>query len=209
MSTRHPERTPLAHLPTPLVRLERLEKTLDCGPIWLKRDDLTGLELSGNKVRKLEYVVADALATGCDTLVTEGTPQSNHCRATAAACAKVGLRCHLLLRPEPPGGPPAGNHLLDALFGAEVSAFPREPFEADREQIVKRTLAEISARRHRPRFTPAARVRAARLLGVHSRGGGAGGSASRGRCRRVRHSAGAFLWRDVRGHAAGPVASPA
>ena len=106
MSTRHPQRTPLAHLPTPLVRLERLEKVLGCGPVWLKRDDLTGLELSGNKVRKLEYVVADAMATGCDTLVTEGTPQSNHCRATAAACTKVGLRCHLLLRPEPPDGPP-------------------------------------------------------------------------------------------------------
>ena len=86
MSIKHPQRVSLAQLPTPLVRLERLEAALGGGQIWLKRDDLTGLEISGNKVRKLEYVVADALAGGYDTLVTEGTPQSNHCRATAAVC---------------------------------------------------------------------------------------------------------------------------
>lgn len=155
MPTKHPKRVTLAELPTPLVRLERLEQALGGAEIWLKRDDLTGLEISGNKVRKLEYVVADALATGCDTLVTEGTPQSNHCRATAAVCAKVGLRSHLLLRPEPPDGPPVGNQLLDALFGAEVSSFPREQFEADRDQIVARVLGEIETAGHKPRFTPA------------------------------------------------------
>lgn len=154
MSINHPKRVVLTNPPTPLVRLERLARELGGGEIWLKRDDLTGLELSGNKVRKLEYVVADALARGCDTLITEGTPQSNHCRATAAACAKVGLRCRLLFRPSPPSGPPVGNHLLDVLFGAEVSGYSREIFERERERIVEDVLAEERAAGHAPRFTP-------------------------------------------------------
>jgi len=151
---KHPKRIALARCPTPLIRLERLESVLGGAEIWLKRDDLTGLEVSGNKVRKLEYVAAHALATGCDTLVTEGTPQSNHCRATAAVCAKVGLRCHLLFRPEPPDGPPQGNHLLDALFGAEVSSYPRARFEAEHDRIVSDVLDELQAAGHKPRFTP-------------------------------------------------------
>src|SRR5262245_39741817 len=98
-----PDRITLARLPTPLVRMERLEQAVgSAAPIWFKRDDLTGLEFSGNKIRKLEFVAADALAKGCDTLVTEGTSQSNHCRATAAVCAKLGLHCRLLFRPIPP-----------------------------------------------------------------------------------------------------------
>jgi D-cysteine desulfhydrase len=154
MPTKHPKRVSLANLPTPLVRLERLERELGGAQIWLKRDDLTGLEVSGNKIRKLEYVVADALDAGFDTLVTEGTPQSNHCRATAAACAKVGLRSHLLFRPEAADGPPQGNHLLDALFGAEVSGYSREEFEARHDEIVAHELREIEAGGHKPRFTP-------------------------------------------------------
>ncbi|MFQ5806247.1 MAG: D-cysteine desulfhydrase family protein [Phycisphaerae bacterium] len=154
MPIKHPKRISLANLPTPLVRLERLERELGGAAIWLKRDDLTGLEVSGNKVRKLEYVAADALARGCDTLVTEGTPQSNHCRATAAVCAKVGLRAHLLFRPKPPAGPPQGNHLLDALFGAEVSTYSREEFDAEHDRIVASVLRSIEAAGHKPRFTP-------------------------------------------------------
>lgn len=155
MALGEPQRVRLALLPTPLVRLERLGAELDGAQIWVKRDDLTGLELSGNKVRKLEYVVAAARAAGCDTLVTEGTPQSNHCRATAAACARFGLRCCLLLRPEPPGGPPQGNHLLDVLFGAELRSFPRAEFAARRTELIQEVLAELSAAGRRPRFTPA------------------------------------------------------
>jgi D-cysteine desulfhydrase len=150
-----PERIRLAQLPTPLVRLERLSRALGNAQIWMKRDDLSGLELSGNKVRKLEYVVADALATDCDTLVTEGTPQSNHCRATAAVCARLGLHCVLLLRPQPPAGPPQGNHLLDVLFGAEVRAWSRPDYAANRAQIIDRVLGELRAAGRRPRFTPA------------------------------------------------------
>jgi D-cysteine desulfhydrase len=149
-----PDRIPLAILPTPLVRLSRLERELgqSCS-IWLKRDDLSGLELTGNKVRKLEFILADALACGCDTLVTEGVPQSNHCRATAAACARVGLRSVLLLRPAP-SGVPQGNHLLDVLYGAEVRAFPREAFDADRQRLVAGVLDELRAAGRRPRWTP-------------------------------------------------------
>ncbi len=154
MSVKHPKRIQLARCPTPLVRLERIERALGGAEIWLKRDDLTGLEISGNKVRKLEYIAAQALADGFDTIVTEGTPQSNHCRATAAVCAKVGLRCHLLLRPEPPGGAPQGNYLLDTLFGAEVSVYSRDQFEAGREQIVAETLSELAAGGRKPRYTP-------------------------------------------------------
>jgi D-cysteine desulfhydrase len=147
-----PERISLANLPTPLVRLDRLSHELDA-EIWLKRDDMTGLELSGNKVRKLEYVAADAIAEGCDTLVTEGTPQSNHCRATAAVCARLGLRAVLLLRPLPPEQT-QGNHLLDVLFGAETRAFDRVQFEEQRSAIIEQTLAELRAVGRRPRWTP-------------------------------------------------------
>ncbi len=147
-----PNRISLANLPTPLVRLDRLSRELDA-EIWLKRDDLTGLELSGNKVRKLEYVVADALAEGCDTLVTEGTPQSNHCRATAAVCARLDLHAVLLLRP-PPSNHIQGNHLLDVLFGAETRAFEAEQFAEQRPAIVEQTLAELRAAGRRPRWTP-------------------------------------------------------
>lgn len=148
-----PERIPLANLPTPLVRLERLGHELGGAQIWVKRDDLTGLELSGNKVRKLEYVAADALASGCDTLVTEGTPQSNHCRATAGVCARLGLHCTLLLRPLATESP-QGNHLLNVLFGAEMRSYPRPEFEARRDALVAEVLAELKAAGRAPRWTP-------------------------------------------------------
>lgn len=154
MFVNEPPRIEVANLPTPLVRLERLSRELDGAALWIKRDDLTGLELSGNKIRKLEYIVADVQAGGCDTLVTEGASQSNHCRATAALCAKLGLHCVLLLRPKPTEEP-QGNHLLDTLFGAEVRSFGRAPFEAGRERIVLDVLADLRARGRRPRYTPA------------------------------------------------------
>lgn len=149
-----PTRIALACLPTPLVRLERLGRHLGGAEIWLKRDDLTGLELSGNKVRKLEYVAADAIASGCDTLVTEGTCQSNHCRATAATCARLGLEAVLLFRPEG-ARQPVGNHLLDSLFGARTYSFAKPEYDAGRERIVAGVLDELRAAGRRPRWTPA------------------------------------------------------
>jgi D-cysteine desulfhydrase len=120
----------------------------------MKRDDLTGLEVSGNKVRKLEYIAAEALASGCDTLVTEGTSQSNHCRATAAVCARLGMQAVLLFRPAAPELP-QGNHLLDVLFGAQTRSFPRPEYAAQRERIIADVLAELKAAGRKPRFTPA------------------------------------------------------
>ena len=108
----------LAFLPTPLVPLDRLSRRFNGPRIWMKRDDLTGLGLGGNKTRKLEFFLGDAVRQGADTLVTAGAVQSNHCRQTAAAAAAMGLQCHLLL-----GGdeqPAQGNLLLDKLFGAQI-----------------------------------------------------------------------------------------
>ena len=113
-----PSSVPLAQKPTPLMPLSRLSRELG-RRIWIKRDDLTGSLLSGNKVRKLEFVIAEALTRGADTLVTCGGLQSNHCRATAFVAASVGLDCELVLRGEPEGHLD-GNLLLSALAGARV-----------------------------------------------------------------------------------------
>lgn len=114
-----PNNLSLGFYPTPCVPLMRLSKELGGPQIWMKRDDQTGLALGGNKTRKLEHLLHDALASNADTVITAGAQQSNHCRQTAAACAAVGLKCHLLLG----GVEPAsfnGNLLLDHLFGATI-----------------------------------------------------------------------------------------
>ena len=90
-------RVQLAHLPTPIEPLTRLSSVLGGPRLFVKRDDCTGLGTGGNKTRKLEFLVGDALAQGADTLITEGGMQSNHCRQTAAAAASVGLHCVLVL----------------------------------------------------------------------------------------------------------------
>jgi D-cysteine desulfhydrase len=117
----YPARLDLARTPTPLEFLSRLSNKLGV-EVYVKRDDLTGAELSGNKVRKLEFLLADALAKGSDTVLTCGAAQSNHARATAIASAKLGLNAHLLLRTPNPANPPSveGNILLDRLVGANI-----------------------------------------------------------------------------------------
>ena len=109
----------LGFFPTPLTRLERLESKLGGPEIYIKRDDLTGLAFGGNKTRKLEYLVGEAIWGGHDTIITAGAAQSNHCRQTAAAAAMCGLECHLILG----GAEPKtrdGNLLLDDLVGAKI-----------------------------------------------------------------------------------------
>src|SRR5438477_5263162 len=114
MHPKEPKRIELAQLPTPLLELKYLARELGIPRLLIKRDDLTGLETTGNKVRKLEYVVADALANGVDTLVTHGGYQSNHCRATAAVGARLGLRVRLILRaPDGQAAANDGNLFLD------------------------------------------------------------------------------------------------
>jgi D-cysteine desulfhydrase family pyridoxal phosphate-dependent enzyme len=114
-------RLQLAHLPTPLEPMPRLGRHLgmDEGCLWVKRDDATGLAGGGNKARKLEYLCADALAQGCDTLVTGGGRQSNHVRMTAAAANRLGLRCTVVLGSDKPSVP-SGNVLLDELLAPDI-----------------------------------------------------------------------------------------
>jgi D-cysteine desulfhydrase len=112
-------RFPLAQLPTPIEELKWLSRELGGPELLIKRDDQTGLALGGNKTRKLEFLVGQALEQGADTLVTAGAAQSNHCRQTAAAAARAGLGCELLLNGTKPDLP-NGNLLLDELLGARI-----------------------------------------------------------------------------------------
>ena len=107
-----------AHLPTPVEELPRLSAFLGGPRLLVKRDDQTGLAFGGNKTRKLEYLAAEALAHGAQTLITTGAIQSNHCRQTAATARRLGLDCILVLSGEPPELP-EGNTYLDMLLGAE------------------------------------------------------------------------------------------
>ncbi len=149
-----PPRVPLARLPTPLERSPRLGAELGLELFW-KRDDLTGLELTGNKARKLEFLVAEAEARGADTLVTCGGVQSNHCRATAFAAAKRGLRAVLLLRVPDPKRPPdlEGNSLLDALAGAEIRWLSHDEY-LRRGEIFERVEKELVAAGRKPYLVP-------------------------------------------------------
>lgn len=149
-----PNRIELAQLPSPCVNLKNLALEKDLPKILIKRDDLSGLELSGNKIRKLEYVVADAIAQGADTLVTHGGIQSNHCRATAAVGARLGLRVRMLLRGETPSAPYEGNLLLDQLFGARCSYHDPNVYRTQLNQLVEATMAEEVAKGHKPYFFP-------------------------------------------------------
>ena len=118
------KRLALAHLPTPIEPI-RLPNTPEDVAVFLKRDDMTGgIELTGNKVRKLEFIMADAIANGAQRIFTTGGTQSNHARATAAACARLGLPCELYLRKDPSNG--SGNAFLDALLGATVREYSRD-----------------------------------------------------------------------------------
>ncbi|MGM8898455.1 MULTISPECIES: D-cysteine desulfhydrase family protein [unclassified Psychrobacter] len=119
MEYNHIPRQSLGFFPTPLIELKRLSKKLDGPKIFMKRDDNTGLALGGNKTRKLEFIIGDALAKGTDTIITAGAAQSNHCRQTAAAAASLGLECHLVLGGEEPEQV-SGNLLLDKIFGCHI-----------------------------------------------------------------------------------------
>jgi L-cysteate sulfo-lyase len=129
-------RVSIAHLPTPLEPLPRLTAQLGGPELWVKRDDQTGLATGGNKARKLEFLVADVLAQGADTLITGGAAQSNHARQTAAAAAKFGLACTLVLRGEATAQL-QGNLLLDRLLGAEVVWAGERPLAEAMAQVAE------------------------------------------------------------------------
>lgn len=139
----YPDRIPLAQTPTPIQRLLRTEKR--SGPeLWVKRDDLTGIELSGNKIRKLEFLFAEAKSEGADTVITCGGEQSNHCRATALAATRLGLKSVVVLRTADPQSPPptTGNILLDRLAGAEIVWISRADW-ARRAEILAREADRV------------------------------------------------------------------
>ncbi|MFT6897654.1 MAG: D-cysteine desulfhydrase family pyridoxal phosphate-dependent enzyme [Paraglaciecola sp.] len=139
----------LGFFPTPVVELNNLSKALGGPQIFMKRDDLSGLALGGNKTRKLEYILADALAKGCDSIVTAGAAQSNHCRQTAAGAAKLGLDCHLVLGGQKPNKF-TGNLLLDHLFGAHI----HWTGENRKGEDIPRVYGELSAQGKKPYIVP-------------------------------------------------------
>jgi L-cysteate sulfo-lyase len=148
-------RVTLAHLPTPLEHLPRLSRYLGGPEIYVKRDDCTGLATGGNKTRKLEFSMADALQKGADTIVTVGAMQSNHVRQTAAAAAKLGLACEVLLehRVSDPSEAYAtsGNVLLDKLFAANLREYPGG---ADFDTEMNNVADEIRASGGNPYIIP-------------------------------------------------------
>ena len=141
--TTTPVFTPLSVLPTPLDDAPRLSAELGLR-VLVKRDDLTGLALGGNKARKLDFLLRDAIERGCDTIVTTGGQQSNFCRMTAAACARLGLRCILVLGGDPPEHP-SGNVLLDELFGAEIHYARTDDWNVNDAEM-RRIAAEVGAK---------------------------------------------------------------
>ncbi len=145
-----PPRLDFAHLPTRIEELPRLTKFLGGPRIVVKRDDQTGLAFGGNKTRKLEFLVAEALAQGAKSLVSAGAIQSNHCRQTAAAAARCGLGCTLVLSGELPAAATA-NYLLDGLFGAEVVNVPDRK---DRDRVLQETFGALEAAGRKPYMVP-------------------------------------------------------
>jgi L-cysteate sulfo-lyase len=156
-------RVSLANLPTPLEELKQLREKIGGPRIFIKRDDLTGLGLGGNKLRKLEFLLGDALAKKCDTIITSGTIQTNHGRLTAAACAKLGLTCYLVLTDEDTGIY-EGNRILESLYGArqvfcgfDHSVAPelldKEKLRAGDERI-SRLVAELKTEGKNPYVIP-------------------------------------------------------
>lgn len=148
-----PERISLANLPTRIEKLDRLSKALGGPEIYIKRDDQTGMELSGNKVRKLEYSVKEALDKGCDYLITCGGLQSNHCRATAAAAVKLGMKCCLVLRGAE-GSEAVGNLLLDRLLGSEIRFVTAEQYGNQRAEIMENIKQEMAGKGFKPYIIP-------------------------------------------------------
>jgi len=139
-------RVSLAHLPTPLEILPRLSEHLGGPEIWVKRDDCTGLATGGNKTRKLEFSMGEALELGADTVITVGAVQSNHVRQTAAAACKLGLNCEVLLEHRVTNPTElyrtSGNVLLDRIFGANLREYEAgTDFDAEMENIAREIRA--------------------------------------------------------------------
>ncbi len=154
LSQRPQHIVPLAQSPTPLRpwRLSALEGVCD---LWIKRDDATGIAVSGNKIRKLEFLLADALEQGCDVILTCGGIQSNHCRSTAVAARQCGLDSVLFLRTEQPEVDPgfAGNLLLDQLVGADIQLISYEQYR-NRYKVMEEYAEKLRQEGRQPYIVP-------------------------------------------------------
>ena len=147
-----PKSIDLAQLPTPIEKLERLSKIFEGPQIYIKRDDLTGVGMTGNKVRKLEFLLGEALQNKCDYVITCGGSQSNHARATAVAAAKVGLKSLLVLRSSM-SAPLEGNLFIGRLVGAEFEYItPEEYMRVD--DVMLGIAAKLKAKGHKPYIIP-------------------------------------------------------
>ena len=148
-------RYPLCHRPTPIEPMPRLTEALGGPTLYIKRDDCTGLASGGNKTRKLEFLVGEALAQGADMLVTQGAVQSNHVRQTAAAACRVGMKCHALLERRVPDRSASyektGNVLLDRLFG---TTYEFRPPNLDMNAEAEAVCARLAGEGHKPYFIP-------------------------------------------------------
>ena len=148
-------RVRLGHFPTPLEPLDNLSQLLGGPRLWVKRDDCTGLSTGGNKTRKLEFLMAEALAGDADVVITQGATQSNHARQTAAAAAKLGLQCHVLLEDRTgytaPDYTDGGNVLLDRLHGATVE---RRPGGSDMQAEMEAVAERLRQQGRRPYVIP-------------------------------------------------------
>lgn len=148
-------RVSLAHLPTPLEHLPRLSEHLGGPQIYVKRDDCTGLGTGGNKTRKLEFLVADAIEKKADVIITQGAVQSNHARQTAAAACKVGMACELIFEKRVEDADDAyktsGNVLLDRIFGANIREVPKG---TDMDAAMRALADELRAEGKTPYIVP-------------------------------------------------------
>jgi D-cysteine desulfhydrase family pyridoxal phosphate-dependent enzyme len=145
-------RVPLAQLPTPLEPMDRFSEWLSGPRVLVKRDDLTGLALGGNKARKLEYLCGEAQARGCDVLVTGGGAQSNHARMTAAAANRLGFECHLAVGGKEPSVY-SGNLLLDRVLGATLHFTGADSYY-EVESAIETVAAQLAADGQRPFAMP-------------------------------------------------------
>jgi len=152
MAFQYPKSIPLANLPTPITKLERLSEKWGGPEIYAKRDDLTGCALSGNKIRKLEFSVAEAIDLGSDILITCGGIQSNHARTTAVTATRVGMESFLVLRGDPPSEF-EGNLFLDRLVDAQFQFITKEAYE-DVEIIMAEIADTLRKQGKRPYIIP-------------------------------------------------------
>ena len=148
-------RVRITHGPTALEPMKRLSDALGGPNLWIKRDDCTGLATGGNKTRKLEYLMADALEKGADTVITQGATQSNHARQTVAIAAKLGLRCYIILENRTgytfEDYRESGNVFLDHLYGAHVSEVPAD---TDMNAAMAELAESLTAQGHKPYIIP-------------------------------------------------------